>query len=57
MNKIDCAKKKILSVISGSEVEEDLRHAENTLEWLLKIKPDADQALQISALGHDFDDF
>jgi hypothetical protein len=43
MNNIDCAKKKILSVISGSEVEEDLRHAKNTLEWLLKIQPDADQ--------------
>jgi len=55
MNKIERAKKEILSVIAGSEVEEDLRHAQNTLEWLLKIKPDADHALQISALGHDIE--
>jgi len=42
MNKIDCAKNEKKSVISCFEVEEDLRHAENNLEWLLKIKPDAD---------------
>jgi len=55
MNKIDCAKNETFSVISCFEVEEDLRHAENTFEWLLKIKPDAGQALQISALAHDIE--
>ncbi len=34
---------------------EDPRHAENTLDWLLKLKPDADEALQIAALGHDIE--
>jgi hypothetical protein len=36
-------------------VPEDLRHAENTLEWLLRLKPDANEALQIAALGHDIE--
>ncbi len=34
---------------------EDPIHAENTLAWLLKLDPAADQALQIAALAHDID--
>jgi len=41
--------------VAGSSVPEDPPHAENTLEWLLKLKPNADEALQIAALGHDID--
>ena len=55
MNSIDCAKKKIRAIISKSSVPEDPRHADNVLEWLLKLKPDADKALQIAALAHDID--
>jgi len=36
-------------------VPEDPIHAENTLAWLLKLDPEADQALQIAALAHDID--
>jgi hypothetical protein len=50
-----CAKQKIREVIAGSSVPEDPAHAENVLEWLLKLKPDADEALQIAALAHDID--
>ncbi len=55
MDSIENAKQKIRAVIAGSKVPEDPRHAENTLEWLLKLDPKADQALQIAALGHDID--
>ncbi len=55
MNSIECAKKKSRAVIGGSRVPEDPRHAENTLDWLLKLRPDADEALQIAALGHDIE--
>lgn len=55
MNNIKCTKKKIRAVIGGSKVPEDPRHAENTLDWLLKLKPAADEALQIAALGHDIE--
>lgn len=55
MDSISCAKEKIRAIIAGSRVPEDPRHAENTLEWLLKLDPQADQSLQIAALAHDID--
>ena len=55
MNSINCTKHRIRAIIARSRVSEDPRHAENTLEWLLRLKPDADKALQIAALGHDID--
>lgn len=41
--------------MAGSSVPEDPGHADNTLEWLLRLKPYADEALQIAALGHDIE--
>ncbi len=55
MNSIDRVKKSIEAIISRSGVPEDPVHSKNTLEWLLKLKPDADEALQIAALGHDIE--
>lgn len=55
MDNIDCAKQKIREVIAGSRVPEDPGHADNTLEWLLRLEPDAGEALQLAALAHDID--
>ena len=55
MDSIECVKRKIRSVISKSGIPEDPVHAENVLEWVLKLKPDADESLQIAALAHDID--
>ena len=55
MDNIDCAKQKIRAVIAGSRVPEDPGHADNTLEWLLRLEPDAGEALQLAALAHDID--
>ena len=55
IDSIACAKQKIRAIISKSGVPEDPIHAENVLEWILKLKPDADEALQIAALAHDLD--
>lgn len=55
MDSINCAKQQIRVIISKSSVPEDPRHADNVLEWLLKLKPDADEALQLAALAHDID--
>ncbi len=55
MRNVDCAKQKIRAVIAGSRVSEDPRHADNTLEWLLRLEPDAGDALQLAALAHDID--
>jgi CDP-L-myo-inositol myo-inositolphosphotransferase len=55
MRGVDSAKQRIRRVIAGSRVPEDPRHADNTLEWLLRLEPDADEALQLAALAHDID--
>ncbi len=55
MNSIDRVKKSIEKIIARSSVPEDPVHSKNTLDWLLKLKSDADEALQIAALGHDIE--
>jgi len=55
MNNVDDAKQKIREVIAGSQVPEDPGHADNTLEWLLRLQPNAGEALQLAALAHDID--
>ncbi len=42
-------------IIAQSNVPEDPVHSKNTLQWLLRLKPDADEGLQIAALGHDIE--
>ena len=49
------ARQRIRQVIAGSQVPEDARHADNTLEWLLRLEPDAGEALQLASLAHDID--
>ena len=55
MDKIILVKRKIEKVIKGSSVPEDPVHSKNTLEWLLKLMPDANESLKIAALGHDIE--
>ncbi len=55
MHNIDCARQKIRALVAGSRVPEDPRHADNTLHWLLRLEPDAGEALQLAALAHDID--
>jgi len=55
MDKINLVKRKIEEVIKGSSIPEDPIHSKNTLEWLLKLMPDADESLKIAALGHDIE--
>lgn len=42
-------------IISKSPVKTDLAHARSAKKWILKLKPDADLPLQISALSHDIE--
>ena len=55
MDDIDCLKNRIEEVIKKSLVPEDPFHSKNTLKWLLKLNPDADEALKIAALGQDIE--
>ena len=54
-NSLACTKRRIREIVARSRVPEDPRHAENTLAWLLRLAPEADEALQIAALGHDIE--
>jgi len=55
MNKFEAVEKEIEEVISKSPIKIDNLHSELTRKWVLKLKPDADEALQIAALAHDID--
>ncbi len=55
MNRIECLKKRIKEILALSAVTEDSVHSENTLEWLLKLNPDAGEALRIATVGHDIE--
>lgn len=52
---IELAKQYVRDIIAGSTTEEDPGHAENTVEWLLQLSPEADEALQMAALSHDIE--
>ena len=51
----DKVKREIEEILKGSPVPNDTIHSQSTLKWLLVLKPNADRALQIAALGHDID--
>ena len=53
IGKFEKVKKEIEKIISHSPCEEDPGHSKLTLKWLLKLKPEADETLQIAALAHD----
>jgi len=55
MKNIDRVKQSIEAIISRSGVPEDPVHSTNTLQWVLRLDPHADQAMQIAALGHDIE--
>ncbi len=55
MDKFDALKKEIESILPESPIDFELKHSGLVLKWVLKLKPDADEALKIAALGHDID--
>ena len=55
MDSIENATEKIRATIAASKVPEDPLHAENTLEWVLRLDAKAGQALRIAALAHDIE--
>jgi hypothetical protein len=55
MTRFDLIKKEVEKILPNSPIEEELIHSRLTLKWLLKLKPDACEALKISAVSHDID--
>jgi hypothetical protein len=54
-DKIKKLEEEIEQIISKSPTDTDLEHARSAKKWVLRLKPDADQALQIAALAHDIE--
>jgi hypothetical protein len=54
-NNFELVKKEIESILPNSPIKEELNHSRLVLKWLLKLKPDADEALKIAAISHDID--
>ena len=52
---VRAAMAEIQGVVEGSQVPEDPIHARETLRLLLIMRPQADLALQVAALGHDLE--
>lgn len=52
---IDAAMRMIRDRLAQSPVPEDPGHAENTLQWLLKLAPNAGPAMRLAALAHDIE--
>lgn len=48
-------KSEVEKIIINSRCKTDWQHANLTLEWVLKIKPDVDEALKIAAYAHDIE--
>lgn len=53
--KIIKVKDEIIGIIKESPISSDVEHAKRTLKWLLVLKPDADETLQVAAFSHDID--
>jgi len=52
---IEDVKREISRLTMQSVFPEEPIHSINTLEWLLKLDPDSDEALRLAALGHDIE--
>ena len=46
---------RIENIIKNSPVPEDFVHAKNTLYWLLRFYPEADETLKLAAFAHDIE--
>lgn len=48
-------RKEVETILPKSPLDFELIHSGLVLKWVLKLKPDADEALKIAALAHDID--
>lgn len=53
--KFENIEREIDKIISKSPSKTDPAHSKSTKKWVLNLKPDADEALQIAALAHDIE--
>jgi len=54
-NKFEVLEREIRNIVKNSPIPTDPSHSENTRKWVMKLKPDASNELQIAALTHDIE--
>lgn len=55
MNKFDSVLEEITIITKNATDKTEHNHSQSVWQWVLKLKPNADIALQIAALCHDID--
>ncbi|MDD5340941.1 MAG: DUF4202 family protein [Patescibacteria group bacterium] len=55
MNKFDLVLEEIKSITKNAKDKTEFDHLHSVWQWVLKLKPGANIALQLAALGHDID--
>jgi hypothetical protein len=55
INKFNLVFEEIKTITKNARDKTEYDHSQSVWQWVLKLKPDADTALQIAALGHDID--
>jgi capsule polysaccharide modification protein KpsS len=55
MNKFDSVVEELKTITRNAADKTEYGHSQSVWQWILKLKPGADSALQIAALGHDID--
>ena len=55
MEKFNLVFEEISKITKNAMDKTEYGHSQSVWQWVLKLKPDADIALQIAALGHDID--
>lgn len=51
----ETAQKEIMNRLRANKNSLELKHAKNTLFWLLVLRPDADEVVRLAALAHDIE--
>ena len=55
VNNFDSILAELKTITKNASDKTEYGHSQSVWQWVLKLKPDADDALQIAALGHDID--
>ncbi len=55
MNNFETLKEEIETILPKSPLDFELTHSQLVLKWVLRLRPEADEALKIAAIAHDID--
>ena len=53
--KVEAFKAELLEILRNSRLPQSFKHAEDVKNWVLKLKPNADLAMELASWGHDLE--